>query len=285
MKKLHFAVIISFILFAAVLGIYYSKPDSISENAVSLGSIDSINQLVKSSDTVVSASVKQISDFQGSVGQQILFTVNETVKGSEENEIYVYAENSLLNAKEGESFILFLDRFDSAVYPHPVYSIIDYNSSFKVSMGLLSAPSKKGENLIGLRRTENAMLGYISSLPEAAENTDNPNNIVDSFTSIEEMFEYSDKVSLVKVTYYKKYHEYMSGIKVENLENFKGEPLGSEGEFDIPADVDVSVGQELIMFLRKSDEGPYFLSARNGAVVSETSEDFESTLNILRNIK
>lgn len=241
------------------------KPTTISRSEGQLSvEMETLDSLIEYADNIVIGTVLSEEEFSDSSTYKYTFSVRKDIKGDiDGQEIDVYEDYG--NLEVDKEYLLFLEYWESELYPNPVYTSIGHKED---SIILIEKDSLKGsDKILQEKKSLKEMIQYIenNSGIKVKKNKgfkikNKPDNDLDLVNS-------SDYVlSLIPIEISKE-NKYVKTVKVQITNQFKG-TLTEDIIYNLPSKVEI--GKEYLVFM-KEDEG-LKLTTRHGSIVSKDDE-------------
>lgn len=254
--------------------------------AQSESNYDSLDQLVKNAVVIVSGTVKDVSNFDD-VTKEYLFSIDEQFKGeSNTEEILIYEYNDLLTV--GQSYLLFLTRWEGGLYPSAVHTTLDTedlilidDNKIKSAVTFLDKEIYKQDFFEAIKSSQSIN----EKSPLIAEHEYQRRMPLD-LEKKQDLVDSSDIVVRLVPTAVLTENKYFKTIEVKVLEIYQDKTalktanlLDETSAIYVPKTV--GLGEEHILFLKEFD-GVFQTTSSEGSAISVKDEDnFKEVLNIL----
>lgn len=233
---------------------------------------ENIYDVIKNAEYVVIGEIKEAEEYNEH-GSKFSLQIEKILKGNiDSTQIDVYESTRLLET--GKSYMLFLNEFNSPVYPDTVYTSIVKECILEID------GDKFLDNNFVDKDYKNDFKKLLTDIEKSkeikAQTGSKKEKVVNTFKNTEELYLNSDIIIHAKIKELEEVNKFVVRTKVDILENLKGN-LDSERYLYLPSNVQAS--GEYLLFL-KDGKNQYNLSSRNISIISTKDiEIFKKTLD------
>lgn len=224
--------------------------------------IASLEDLISSAHNIVVGNViseEEIDDF--GTYKYTVSVKDDLIGNVESKSINVHDVFGTLEIDK--EYILFLESWESELYPHRVFTNINKYSIIEVDKNTL----KGGEGLVTSKSSEDT-INLIKKAPKVKAKTLNNDIVVEKATDLEELISLSENIIRIVPKIISDENKYVKRVDVSVLETFKGTIKEETKTLSLPSDIELD--KEYIVFLQ--DNVSYSLATREGSVVSKENE-------------
>lgn len=226
--------------------------------------IPDLDSLIMKSDNIVIGIVTDEEQFSEGPTYKFTFTVNDELKGNvEAKSIDVYEFYGDL--VKGKEYILFLDYWESELYPKPVYT--SYNKDFLIEVRKNSLIG--GEKYVG-KKKKDELIEYIKNSKEVNVFSEKEDAVIEKAKDLAELISLSDQIiHLVpkEIILENMYVKNVSAKVIQTLKSPNDKEILSLN-LNLPATIDLD--KEYIVFLKEDET--LTIATREGSVVSKDNE-------------
>lgn len=233
----------------------------IQNQHLSISSIDSLSDLVTISDNIVIGKVLDAEKHDDMNTYKFTFSVKDELKGKVESTLIDVYE-SLGSLQIDKEYILFLEFWESVLYPKPVYTSIDKNTLIEISQNKLIG----GEILVGNSNLKQLKEKIKSSMPVAAAAVSKADTIIEKAADLDELISISENIVHIVPKTVILENSYVKMFDVNVLKTFKGTINEEIIVLNLPSDVELE--NEYIVFLKDGN-----LATREGSIISKENEE------------
>lgn len=230
---------------------------------------ESIDDLIAVSHYIVVG--KTVSEEQfSSNSYKYIFAVDNYLKGDAYSDrIEVYESKSIVHKAEvkiefGNEYLLFLDYYESELWPNPSHASMTEYSNIKINGNSLIGDSRFIGNM-----DRDQLIDYILKSPLLTVTTQRDYDIKDEAKDVEDLINSSDYIIYIKVLDVEFLNQNVASAGHLIIERFKGGRLGM-GRLFLPADIEA--GEEYLIFLRDRNSSKT-LTTRNGSVIGKKDKE------------
>ena len=246
----------------------------------SLVEYKNLEDVIKVADNIIVGYVQEENDFDGNTIKRFKVKVERNLKGDTKSDnIFEYDDKFQTGIKPDHRYSMFLEYYESPVFPHPIYTLCDKDAVFEISNGSLISASKKSETYLSVGNTEEKLTKYILKSPSLGIYSEKDFNVVDEISDVNKLAEISDYVSKVAITEFDVINEYAFSIIIKVLDTFKGKKLDESRQYQLPANSNVKVGEEYVLFLKGGNDGAISVVSRKGSVLDKGSKEKWETVH------
>lgn len=251
-----------------------NKPFYADVNAMILGEPGTLADVIEYADVIAVVKVNEIGEKTGSGSHVAQVTVEEALKGVQTgDDLIYYHDRSVINIEVGKEYFVCLSYFNNSAYPENACSTASHDAFFPLDKTRLYSPSQLGDRYLKeAGNTTEKLINYtVETLEALPAPIDDTAPVPDGFATVEEAYAYSDIVC--KVTMAQVYQEneqiYITNFAVDHT--LKGDPLDTQYSYILPTSQVLQEGESYYLFLKKQPDGSLFASAREGAVIDQSS--------------
>lgn len=241
-----------------------------NQESEKVSEVENLDDLIMISDNIVVGDVLYEEAFNDMGTYKYTFSVKNDLKGNVgTTSIDVYEESGAL--EKGKEYVLFLEYWESELYPNPVFTSIGEHAPIEINQNKLI-----GEEKIVSQKTMDEMTDYIKNSPSVQVFSEKDYNVIEQANDLDELVSLSDHVLRIVPKAVIHENKYVKTAETEILENFKGTISEEKIPLNLPADIVLE--KEYIIFL-KGDES-YSLATREGSLISKDNESqWQDALN------
>lgn len=236
--------------------------------------ITNLDDLIKVSGNIVVGNVIYREQFNDMGTDKYTVSIKHQLKGNTKTEIIdVYESLGML--EDGKEYILFLEYWESELYPNPVYTPVNENAVIEINQNTLI-----GQEKLISQKTTDEMINYIKEAPGINWHSNNDDKVIEKASNVKELASLSSHILHIVPKAVIHENKYVKTLEVAVLQNFKGTINEEKIILNLPAEV--MLEEEYIVFLK--GDGSYSLATREGSVVSkQNATQWQDTLNEVAN--
>lgn len=197
-----------------------------------------------------------------------------------ENIIHVY-ENESSMFGIGSKYVLFLEFFESSLYPHTIYNTV-YDSVFKLKPDdKIDSIMLATKDLSDLFSNKHDIIKYIDSV-DKGYNINKPTNTTELVETddLNELIAKSDYIFMIKPKQITFENSYLKMATCNVTKNYKNK-LMSEVVISIPANAELE--KEYLVLLKEVDGGSYTIASRYHSFISkEEKKEIDKMLKAMK---
>ncbi|WP_139902883.1 hypothetical protein [Clostridium thermarum] len=238
------------------------------------------NEVIYNCTNIVVAQAIDEEAFSGSTNVYRYRPIENIVGSINENEIYVYDSN-IQGFSEGEKFILFLEGYESSLYPHTIYTsyydtVLHLNNDDTVDYlkyGGISDNKKFKNKSEVVDFIRNSHSGIVKSTINAKSKKLKSNDI-------NQLVLDSEYIAIIKPQKIETINPMVQIAQCKVTKNFKN-ILPEDILVTLPAEAEID--KEYVVLLNEVDGGSYTISSINSFIAKEDQKSFEKLLNAIKN--
>ncbi|SNX74913.1 hypothetical protein SAMN05877753_110154 [Bacillus oleivorans] len=231
--------------------------------------LKSVEDFVKKSAYIVEAEYEDKSLFSGDSQFEYKFSVKNQYKG-EITDDYFYTLGYENEFVPETSYILFLESYESSLYPHILY--INQVQGYNLTLGesLDQAPIFRGLSPEEIKELiENSSpLSFHGTEPKIPDYAESPKALIEN----------SDVIVMLEIVSEEPHNKYVSYARAKRLQSYKGKL--DKGPYLLPSSIEA--GQKVIAFFNKNGD-QFNLSTRKDSVYFENAAGWDEILSLLNN--